>query len=129
MSKNIIKLTLFALFFANITVFAQEKDNSEDFLCCSINDLYDLSIKEVSLNEDARPISENDEDLIEIESQRSYRNNDKEIIILQGNTKIKRANETVTSQLANVLQKQEKIRLSGDAVSYTHLTLPTICSV
>ena len=114
MSKNIIKLTLFALFFANITVFAQEKDNSEDFLCCSINDLYDLSIKEVSLIEDERPISENDEDLIEIESQRSYRNNDKEIIILQGNTKIKRANETVTSQLANVLQKQEKIRLSGD---------------
>ena len=60
------------------------------------------------------PISKNDEDIIEIESQRSYRNNNKEIIILQGNTKIKRANETVTSQLANVLQKQEKIRLSGN---------------
>ena len=32
MSKNIIKLTLFAFFLANNTVFAQESDNPEDFL-------------------------------------------------------------------------------------------------
>ncbi|MEC7885930.1 MAG: LPS assembly protein LptD [Pseudomonadota bacterium] len=124
MTRYLGKITIF-FFCMCLTQQAYTSDDvdSKSFFCCSVSDLYRVSSNTQVYSPDSvdnnKASQENDNAKIMVESDRTYRNKEKEIIILEGTTKISREDEVVTSELANVLQKEEKIRLSGN-VKYTN---------
>ena len=120
--KKLINITIcvFALFSAEI--YSQEP-SEEDFFCCSVYDLHKTStevtaLKKIKTNEIESQIYETSE-IINIEANESYRDENRQITILQGDTKITRGAEVIKSSLTNVLQLEDRARLSGD-VKYTN---------
>ena len=120
--KKLINITIcvFALFSAKI--YSQEP-SEEDFFCCSVYELHKTStevtaLKKIKTNEIESQIYETSE-IINIEANESYRDENRQITILQGDTKITRGAEVIKSSLTNVLQLEDRARLSGD-VKYTN---------
>tara|TARA_B110000240_G_scaffold193826_1_gene240324 strand:- start:61 stop:2352 length:2292 start_codon:yes stop_codon:yes gene_type:complete len=120
--KKLINITIcvFALFSAEI--YSQEP-SEEDFFCCSVYELHKTStevtaLKKIKTNEIESQIYETSE-IINIEANESYRDENRQITILQGDTKITRGAEVIKSSLTNVLQLEDRARLSGD-VKYTN---------
>lgn len=112
--KKIINITICIFSLFSMKAFSQDI-NEEDFFCCSVYELYKTSTKsDLSSNNN----SENDviepAEIINIEADETFRDESRQITILQGDTKIVRGTEIIESQLANVLQLEDKARLSGN---------------
>lgn len=118
--KKIIKIIICILALFSNKVFAEKLDNPEDtsFFCCSVYDLYKTSTETITQSKDnKKTLSEqNNIDLINIEADETYRDEKKQLTILQGDTKITRGPETIRSELTNVLQLENRARLSGNVV-------------
>jgi len=113
--KKIINVTICIFTLFSTKVFSQEPDET-DFFCCSVNELYKTSTNFIS-SENKESKKENEDtsrDIINIEANETYRNESKQITILQGDTKIIRGSETIQSELTNVLQSEDRARLSGN---------------
>ena len=112
--KKIINVTIciFTLF--------QEKHFLRTFLkaifCCSVSDIYKTStdIKQYEGSDKKFDASEPSRDIINIEADETFRDESKQVTILQGDTKIVRGSETIQSELTNVLQLEDRARMSGN---------------
>ncbi len=112
--KKIFNVTICIFLLFSTKVFAQDI-NDEDFFCCSVYELYKTSTKNISTNNnDNKDV--NEQIIINIEADESYRDEKQEITILKGDTVIKRGTETIRSELTNFLQKEDRARLSGNVV-------------
>jgi len=120
--KKIINVTICIFTLFSTKVLSQEPDET-DFFCCSINELYKTST-EFNPNEH-KTNKDDSRDIINIEADETYRNESKQITILQGDTKIIRGSETIQSELTNVLQLEDRARLSGN-VKYENEGLQVI---
>ena len=120
--KKLINITIcvFTLFSAEI--YSQEPSEG-DFFCCSVYELHKTSTEVTVLEKTKTSEIENQiyeaSEIINIEANESYRDENKQITILHGDTQITRGSEVITSQLTNVLQLEDRARLSGD-VKYTN---------
>ena len=120
--KKLINITIcvFALFSAKI--YSQEPDE-ENFFCCSVYELHktstEITVLEKTKNSEIESQISETSEIINIEANESYRNENKQITILQGDTKITRGDEVIKSSLTNVLQLEDRARLSGN-VKYTN---------
>ena len=92
---------------------AQDFDE-DDFFCCSVYELYKTSTKIDKSDNTKKDLKENAEQIIHIEADESFRDENKQITILHGDTKIIRGSEIIKSQLTNVLQLEDRARLSGN---------------
>ena len=115
--KKLINITIcvFALFSAEI--YSQEPAE-EDFFCCSVYELNKTSteitvLKKTKVFEIESQVNETSE-IINIEANETFRDENKQITILHGDTQITRGSEVITSQLTNVLQLEDRARLSGN---------------
>ena len=115
--KKLINITIcvFALFSAEI--YSQEPAE-EDFFCCSVYELNKTSTEITVLKKTkARGIESQvngTSEIINIEANETFRDENKQITILHGDTQITRGSEVITSQLTNVLQLEDRARLSGN---------------
>ena len=73
-----------------------------------------ISIEPKKVNEKIQVGSDVDTDLIHIEADESYWHENKQLTILQGDTKIIRGNEIIKGELTNFLQLENRARLSGN---------------
>jgi hypothetical protein len=92
--KKIINITICIFSLFSMKAFSQDI-NEEDFFCCSVYELYKTSTKsDLSSNNN----SENDviepAEIINIEADETFRDEGRQITILQGDTKIVRGTET-----------------------------------
>ena len=112
--KKIFNVTICIFLLFSTKVLAQDI-NEEDFFCCSVYELYKTSTKGISTkdNDDA---DINEQIVINVEADESYRDEKQEITILKGDTVIKRGTETIRSELTNFLQKEDRARLSGNVI-------------
>ena len=111
--KRTINLTICILVLFSTKVFAQDF-TEDDFFCCSVYELYKTSAKVNASNIEKRDLKDGSEDIIHIEADESFRDENKQITILYGDTKIIRGLETLKSELTNVLQLEDRARLSGN---------------
>ena len=111
--KKIINLTICILVLFSTKVSAQDFSD-DDFFCCSVNELYKTSAKNNESDIAKSDLKDNSEDIIYIEADESFRNENKQITILSGDTKIVRGSEILKSELTNVLQLKDRARLSGN---------------
>jgi len=113
--KKIINVTICIFSLFSIKAFSQDI-SEKDFFCCSVNDIYKTST-DINKYEDSIENKESSKftrDLINIEADETFRDESKQITILQGDTKIVRGSETIQSELANVLQLEDRARMSGN---------------
>ena len=111
--KKIISLTICILILFSTKVFAQDFIE-DDFFCCSVYELYKTSTESNESNIVKKDLKDNTIDIIHIEADESFRDENKQITILHGDTKIVRGSETLKSALTNVLQLEDRARLSGN---------------
>ena len=112
--KKIINVTICIFSLFSIKAFSQDISET-DFFCCSVNDIYktstDINKYEDSLEKES---SNSTPDIINIEADETFRDEREQITILQGDTKIVRGSETIQSELTNVLQLEDRARMSGN---------------
>ncbi|MDB2461339.1 LPS assembly protein LptD [Gammaproteobacteria bacterium] len=111
--KKTINLTICVLALFSTKVFAQDFEE-DDFFCCSVYELHKASAKNNESDVVKRDLKDNSADIIYIEADESFRDENKQITILNGDTKIIRGPEILKSELANVLQLEDRARLSGN---------------
>ena len=111
--KKIINLTICIFVLFSSKLFAQDFDE-DDFFCCSVYELYKTSTKIDKSDNAKKDLKENPEEIIYIEADESFRDENKQITILHGDTKIVRGSEIIKSELTNVLQLEDRARLSGN---------------
>ena len=111
--KKIINLTICILVLFSTKVSAQDFSD-DDFFCCSVYELYKTSTNIDKSDNSKKDLKENPEEIIHIEADESFRNENKQITILSGDTKIVRGSEILKSELTNVLQLKDRARLSGN---------------
>ena len=111
--KKIISLTICILILFSTKVFAQDFIE-DDFFCCSVYELYKTSTESNESDIVKKDLKDNSRDIIHIEADESFRDENKQITILHGDTKIVRGSETLKSALTNVLQLEDRARLSGN---------------
>ncbi len=99
--KKLIIITICILTLFSNEVFAEKLNNPEDtsFFCCSVYDLYKISTETITQITDRKETlnEKNNIDLINIEADETYRDEKKQLTILQGDTKITRGPETIRS--------------------------------
>ena len=110
--KKIINVTICIFSLFSTKVFSQDFDEN-DFFCCSIFDLHKTSTS-ISKYKDHPNKKNIESEIINIEADETFRDESKQITILQGDTKIIRGSETIRSELTNVLQLEDRARLSGN---------------
>lgn len=110
--KKIINVTICIFSLFSTKVFSQDFDEN-DFFCCSIFDLHKTSTS-ISKYKDHPNKKNIESEIINIEADETFRDESKQITILQGDTKIIRGTETIRSELTNVLQLEDRARLSGN---------------
>ena len=71
-------------------------------------------IKQIKGSDENFDASEPSRDIITIEADETFRDESKQVTILQGDTKIVRGSETIQSELTNVLQLEDRARMSGN---------------
>ena len=96
-------------FVENIKVSETEIDFNEDKIRAYKDE---DNQKKITKDQKSKDVTEN-KDLIKVEADESYWDENKRITILQGDTKIIRGSETIKSELANFLQAEDRARLSG----------------
>ena len=111
--KKIISLTICILILFSTKVFAQDFIE-DDFFCCSVYELYKTSTESNESDIVKKDFKDNSRDIIHIEADESFRDENKQITILHGDTKIIRGSEIIKSELTNVLQLEDRARLSGN---------------
>ena len=111
--KKIINLTICIFTLFSTKVFSQDFEE-DDFFCCSVYELYKTSTEINKGNIVNKDLKDNSKDIIHIEANESFRDENKQITILHGDTIIVRGSEILKSELANVLQLEDRARLSGD---------------
>lgn len=112
--KKIFNVTICIFLLFSTKVLAQDIDD-DDFFCCSVYELYKTSTKGIS-TKDNDDTDINEQIVINVEADESYRDEKQEITILKGDTVIKRGTETIKSELTNFLQKEDRARLSGNVI-------------
>ena len=98
-------------FSENIKVSEKEIDFNRDKIKAYEDEDQDNQ-KKITEDQKSKDITEN-KNLIKVEANESYWDENKRITILQGDTKIIRGSETIKSELANFLQAEDRARLSG----------------
>jgi len=120
--KKLINITICVFVLFSAEIYSQEP-SEEDFFCCSVYELHKTSTEVTVLEKTKTSEIENQiyeaSEIINIEANESYRDENKQITILHGDTQITRGSEVITSKLTNVLQLEDRARLSGD-VKYTN---------
>ena len=110
--KKIINVTICIFSLFSTKVFSQDIAE-KDFFCCSVFDLHKTSTS-ISKYKDHPNQKGIEAEIINIEADETFRDESKQITILQGDTKIVRGTETIRSELTNVLQLEDRARLSGN---------------
>ena len=113
--KKIINVTICIFTLFSGKAFSEDISES-DFFCCSVSDIYKTStdIKQYKGSDENFDASEPSRDIINIEADETFRDESKQVTILQGDTKIVRGSETIQSELTNVLQLEDRARMSGN---------------
>ena len=110
--KKIINITICVFSLFSTKVFSQDFDE-KDFFCCSVFDMHKTSTS-ISKYQDSSNKKNITTETINIEADETFRDESKQITILKGDTKIMRGTETIRSELTNVLQLEDRARLSGN---------------
>ena len=113
--KKIINVTICIFTLFSGKAFSEDISES-DFFCCSVSDIYKTStnIKQHDDSDKNFDASEPSRDIINIEADETFRDESKQVTILQGDTKIVRGSETIQSELTNFLQLEDRARMSGN---------------